>query len=161
MTTMMTRRITAALWSVAIALSLAACERQEGGKLDVELDSAGSRLNRGAKEVGRELDTAWTDVKTGLNETKMEGMLRQMKGMDSVEVTLTPEGDVTLSGSVASIDRRELAEKMMREMKDVRTVTNTITIGATTGPVNDSTISDTTGSGGAYKGPETKHPAKQ
>lgn len=143
------------------ALLLGGCDSNGNRDVNVSLDSAGAKIERGMEKVGEKLDTAWTDVKTELNETRVEGMLRQMKGMDSVDVKLTPEGDMTLTGSVATEDRRQLAEQMAREMKGVRSVTNTITLGASKGPVNDSTISDTTGSGKSYQGQETKHPAKQ
>jgi BON domain len=139
MNAMMIRRIAMTIWCATVALCVVACERQEGGKLDLELDSAGSKLERGVKEVGRELDTAWTGVKTELSEVQIEGMLRRLNGMENVEVTLTTEGDVTLTGSVATPERKELAGAIVRETRGVRSVTNTIALAAP----SDSTRVDT------------------
>jgi osmotically-inducible protein OsmY len=141
---------------VALAIGVAACGGDKGNG-DLHLDSAGAKIQRGVKEVGQKLDTAWTDVKTGVNEAQIQGALHRLNGLDSVKVDLTPEGQATLTGSVATEDRRRLAETVVRETRGVKSVTNNITFGA----IKDSTIADSTGNTHAYSKQDAQNPAKR
>jgi osmotically-inducible protein OsmY len=145
-----------ALGVAVLALGVGACNSKDNGGVDLHLDSAGSKIERGVNQVGRKLDTAWTDVKTNVNEAQIQSGLHSLNGMDSVEVDLTSSGDVTLTGTVASDNRRQLAETIARETKGVRSVSNRIAVGA----MIDSTIADTTGNSKTYTKPNTKHPLK-
>jgi osmotically-inducible protein OsmY len=128
--------------AMALGMVVGACDRGEAGKVDLKLDSAGSKIERGVKEVGKELDTAWTGVKTELSEAQIQMLLRKLNGLDKVEVTLTAGGDVTLTGTVANADRKKLAGMVTAEIQGVHGVTNTIAIAP--GAAADSAAADST-----------------
>jgi hypothetical protein len=113
---------------LAAGLFIGGCDAGNDGP-NINLDSAGSKIERGAEKVGNELDTAFTGLKTQVNESQIEGSLHRLQGMDGVEVELSPEGAVHLTGTVATEESRRLAEEIVRNIKGVASVRNDLTIG--------------------------------
>jgi hypothetical protein len=123
------------LISFSLLLTMAACDEGSGNG-DVSLDSTGSKIERGIERVGNELDTAWTGVKTEAKEVQLQAMLTRIKGMEDIEIEMTPEGGVRIYGNVPSEERKQFAEKIVTETNGVTAVTNQLLVGT----VVDSTI---------------------
>lgn len=100
----------------AAALLVGGCDAEHDGP-DINLDSAGAKIERGAEKVGKELDTAFTGIKTQVNESQIEGSLHRLRGMENVEVELSPQGEVHLTGTVATEESRRLAEEIARNIR--------------------------------------------
>jgi osmotically-inducible protein OsmY len=124
------------------------CDRPDtsrnGGEMDtidgrVRLDSVGNRLQEGARTIGEKLDTAMSGLKTNMDEAQIQMALHQIKGMDSIRVDLSRDGNVTLSGSVPTESKRMDAERIVQEIKGVSGVNNQLHVG-----IPDSIIADTT-----------------
>lgn len=108
-----------------VALGLVGCER--------EGDAAGgdstSRFERGMERVGERLESAAEDVGTEVSEARIQMILDNIKGMDSVQAEITGEASVTLIGSVASEETRAEAERLVRSIEGVSNVRNAIAVG--------------------------------
>lgn len=136
-------RIMGALLLIS-AMFLGACDGDRDVDLpDVNLDSAGSKIERGMEKAGEKLDTAISGLKTEFNEAQVRGTIRKMQGMDDVDVELRPDGHVRLHGSVPSDRERELAGEVARNIKGVTGVTNELVIGAADTTSRDTVRSDT------------------
>jgi hypothetical protein len=125
----LTMRIRLALSLLLVGITAVGCDRK-GQQGSTTLDSVGSKIERGADKVGEKLDTAVSGIRTALNEADIQRMLHRMNGMDSVDVELTSGGDATLKGSVPSEEKRTEAERIVREIKGVHSVTNALSVGA-------------------------------
>lgn len=112
---------------LAAALLAGGCDAQNDGP-DINLDSAGAKIERGAKKVGKELDTAFTGLKTQVNESQIEASLHRMRGMDQVEVELSPEGEVHLTGRVGNEEAKNLAGTITRNIQGVAAVRNDLVV---------------------------------
>ncbi len=116
---------------VLAAALLAGCDG-EGGDIDIRLDSAGSSIERAGRKVTQELDTAFRDIKTGVNEAQVEGALHALRGMEGVDVDLA-DSVAVLRGTVPTQADKTFAEEIFRRMKGVATVTNELTVGPVPG----------------------------
>jgi|GEM_PF-2753417 len=115
----------------AVAMVMAAMLGACGGGGEsprIDLDSAGAKIERGMKKVGSEIDTALTGVRTELDEAQIRGLLRRLNGMDNVDVDLQPDGHVRLSGAVATVAEKDLAEKVTRNIRGVTGVTSGLVV---------------------------------
>ena len=118
------------------AIVLAGCGGDRSG-VDIRLDSAGSKIERAGKEVGAKLDTAFHDIKTGVDEAQIEGALHRMRGMENVEVDLQ-DSTARLHGWVTTQEDRALVGELLGRVKGIARVTNELTVGA-----RDTTLHDT------------------
>lgn len=122
---------------VAPLVLLAACD--DGGGGDGGPDST-SRLERGIDRVGDKLETAAADVGTAVNESRVQMIIDNIKGMDSVQVEITDDGAVTLIGSVASDAVRTDAERLVQSIEGVDVVRNSIAVAGVTAPAGGSSV---------------------
>lgn len=114
---------------VMMAVFAACGEGREVNLPEVNLDSAGAEIGRGMEKAGEKLDTAFKGIKTEFNEAQIRNTLRQLNGMDEVDVELRENGHVRLHGVVLSERERKFAEDVARNIKGVTSVTNELTIG--------------------------------
>ena len=121
-------RTLSALLSLSLLL-FAACDGGEGNGGDIDLDSTGAKIERGIEKVGNEIDTAWTGVKTEAKEAQLQAMLGRIRGMENVELDMSPEGAVRLYGNVPSDERKQFAEKIATETIGVTAVANELVVG--------------------------------
>ncbi len=116
------------VFAVAIVLA-AGCDRSDTEQVETTLDSTGATIERGVEKVGDKIDTAVTGIRTALDESQIQGVLDELKGMENVEAELQSNGDVTLVGSVATEGDRRMAEEVVRKAKGVRDVVNALKVG--------------------------------
>ncbi len=124
---------------LAAALLAAGCDAQNDGP-DINLDSAGAKIERGAKKVGKELDTAFTGLKTQVNESQIEASLHRLRGMDQVEVELSPEGEVHLTGRVGNEEAKTLAGTITRNIQGVAAVRNDLVVDSSIDTIRVDTV---------------------
>lgn len=120
---------------------VSACDSRDG---EGDSPDSTSRFERGIDRVGEKLETAAGDVGTAVKEARIQMVVDNIKGLDSVQVEITEDGAVTLIGSVASAAVRADAEHLVRSIEGVAYVRNSIAIA---GRADDTTVihTDTTG----------------
>lgn len=114
------------MFIVVVALGFVGCE--SGGE-GAGVDST-SRFERGMERVGKGIESAAADVGTELSETRIQMILDNIKGMDSVQAEITGDGSVTLIGNVATETARAEAERLVGSIEGVDNVHNAIEIGS-------------------------------
>lgn len=129
---------------LAAALLASGCDAEHDGP-DINLDSAGAKIERGAAKVGKELDTAFTGLKTQVNESQIEASLHRLRGMDQVEVELSPQGEVHLTGRVGNEEARTLAGTIAQNIQGVSAVRNDLVVDPSMDSIRVDTVrADTT-----------------
>jgi osmotically-inducible protein OsmY len=113
---------------VSIAALVAGCGKD--GADSASGDSTASGFEKGMEQVGKKLETAAKDVKTEVNESRIQMVIDNIRGMDSVQAEVADDGSVTLIGSVADEATRAEAERLVRSIEGVTTVKNAIGVGA-------------------------------
>ena len=142
------------LFIAVVAVGLLGCE-SEG---DAAGGDSTSRFERGMERVGESIENAAADVGTEVSETRIQMILDNIKGMDSVQAEITGEASVTLIGSVASEEARSEAERLVRSNEGVTSVRNAIAVGGATldtsaaSGTGAATTGDDTTRGGAAAG---------
>lgn len=127
---------------VVIAATIVGLVGCDGGAGDAGADST-SRFERGVSRVGDKLKTAAENVGTEVNESRIQMVIDNITGMDSVQAEITEDGVVTLVGSVAGDQVKADAERLVRSIEGVRDVRNSLAVGGAFGtpPGGDSAVS--------------------
>jgi osmotically-inducible protein OsmY len=125
---------------LGFSMLIISCDQEDRTKADTTLDTVGSKIEQGAEKVGESIDTAVSGIKASRSESKIEGMLHNIKGMENVKVDLTSGGDVTLLGSVDTEERRSEAERIVSQMEGVSTVVNAIRVGSSVPSTGDTSL---------------------
>ena len=108
------------------AAMIAGCENDARDGADGD---STSRFERGVERVGEKIESAAKDVGVEVRESRIQMVIDNIRGMDSVQAELTTETSVTLIGSVASDEDRRRAEELVRSIEGVETVQNSQTVG--------------------------------
>jgi osmotically-inducible protein OsmY len=125
---------------LGFSMLMISCDQEDRTKADTTLDTVGSKIEQGAEKVGEKIDTAVSGIKAERDESRIEGMLHDIKGMEKVKVDLTSGGDVTLLGTVDTEERRAEAERIVGQMEGVSTVVNAIRVGSSVPSTGDTTV---------------------
>ena len=134
------RRIMSLVMVVALSALVISCDQEDRTQANTTLDTVGSKIEQGAEKVGEKFDTAVSGIKASRDESRIEGMLHDIKGMEKVEVDMASGGDVTLLGTVDTEERRAEAERIVSQMEGVSTVVNAIRVGSSVPSTGDTAV---------------------
>ena len=138
------QRILSLMMVVLLSTLVISCDQEDRTEAGTTLDTVGSKIEQGAEKVGESIDTAVSGIKASRDESRIEGLLHNIKGMEKVEVDMSSGGDVTLLGTVESEERRSEAERIVGQMEGVNTVVNAIRVGNTVPSTGDTTVQSDT-----------------
>jgi osmotically-inducible protein OsmY len=138
------RRILSLMMVVVLSMLMISCDQEDRTEAGTTLDTVGSKIEQGAEKVGESIDTAVSGIKASRDESRIEGMLHDIKGMENVKVDLTSGGDVTLLGTVDTEERRSEAERIVGQMEGVNTVVNAIRVGSSVPSTGDTSVQSDT-----------------
>jgi osmotically-inducible protein OsmY len=106
---------------------LAQGAREVGQKLGPAAREAGEQLQQAGHEVGQRVGPAHSDA---ANTTRIKAKLVADSQLNGIQIGVdTAEGEVTLSGKVATAGQKVEAEKVALHTAGVRRVVNNLTVG--------------------------------
>jgi hypothetical protein len=106
-------------------LLLAACgiasDRTDG-------DTGGTKFERGVDEVGRRLESAAAGLQSKVEETRVQAVVDNIRGLEEVEVQMVGAGTIRLIGVVADELTRKEAERIATRIIGVDSVENALVV---------------------------------
>ncbi len=123
---------------VAIGLGLAGCHKSEPQEPSTRQTSPTQQIKQGAQQVGTGIAAAGKKVgRYGTDAaitTQVKAKLAANQGLSSFDIHVeTNQGVVTLTGTVNMEAKRELAGRIAKDTKGVKSVVNDIVVTQTAG----------------------------
>src|SRR5205085_1464034 len=94
----------------------------------------GDKIDRGLSQIGAELSQAWADVRKSVEKMGVQGRVygrlhwdKALEGAN-LEISVSENQAVVLSGNVASAAAKQKAEELARDTVGVSSVVNELTV---------------------------------